>query len=120
MKDATVAGPRPSAGPATGQDVGGGECLGRQIGDQCRTGPAGGVEDHTARPGLESMPDTVVTRPCSPGSARSRATAAAERLQDEVVERPTGEGHAPGQGRRALGVEPELRCCTRTAAGKHE
>ena len=49
-----------------------------------------------------------MTRPSSSGCARQPGPQRQERLQHEVVEGATGEGHASGESRGEGGVEPEL------------
>ena len=91
-------------------DLGGRRRLGGQVGEERRAASAArrggrphgqaGLGEH-ARHGRHQ----ARARPARPAAGRPSAT---HRLQDEVVERTAGEGHAAGEGGRARGVEPEL------------
>ena len=81
---------------------------------------AGGEADHTASPGLESMPETVVTRPRSDGWARSSAATAAVEFSTKLLKGPPANDMPPVTVGVPSGSRPSSRCCTRTAAGKHE
>ena len=69
--------------------------------------PAGGVADQTARPGLESMPDTVVTRPSSAGSSRSRRPSAPRDCRTKWLNGPPAKAMPPVSVGVPVGVEPE-------------
>ena len=102
-------------------DLGGGDRLGRQVGpERARPPPAGGVADQTARPGLESMPETVVTRPCSAGSPRRRSPSTRIDCSTKWLNGPPAKAMPPVRVGVPAGSRPSSRCWTRTAAGKHE
>ena len=82
--------------------------LGGQVGQERPPAAVGGEADHSGQAGLgeharhrgdQAKLARLVAQPASQGD---------DRLQDEVVERAAGEGHAAGEGRGARRVEPEL------------
>ncbi len=83
-------------------------------------GAATGVADQTASPGLESMPDTVVTRPSSAGSSRRRPPSRRSDCSTKWLNGPPAKAMPPLSVGVPAGSRPSSRCCTRTAEGKHE
>ena len=81
---------------------------------------SGGVADQTASPGLESMPDTVVTRPRSSGSPRRRWPSRQRDCRTKWLNGPPANAIPPLSVGVPAGSRPSSRCCTRTAAGKQE